>query len=579
MPTRSEVLQALPPVRGRREVLKDEQETKDIIREVVEAHQFFAKDYDAIAPMFYGPGMFKELFGFLKKNVRYAIETKDSQTTRSPAALIAMAHGDCKHYAGFIGGVLDALKRKGYPIDWKYRFASYDMLDATPQHVFVVVNENGGELWIDPVLSEIDKRSPQYYFKQDKKPSKMLSRIYGAPASVGLVGEYYPTDFFNPLMRSYFTKIFGTSLPVTSWPVRFFVDGQLFNLPTVEAYKLREQGKAIPKMPQGLTVKYPPVNWQGKPMPPEMLYAVVTPEFQLKVQSNYGSWYDLKGLNNGSTNAILCADNNRLLNLLAAALGCIQMAYQPYPDAENLQRHYDNILRLRDRDFFYPREVKTFVGSVWEGIKDAVSEIGEGLVKFIGIIPRQAFLLAVKINGFNMARNLSKNIAAGREQDIRKKWEGFGGEYSVLLNNINEGKDKKAILGSVGSIGAVEGVGELTLAAALAAAAPVIALLGSLLKAVGGEEVDKIVDDSITKINSLLVAAGEDPIALSESLGGKPVQVTDKDGNVITIPAKPGDGSDNGFVNWIKENPVAAAGGAAAIGVGVYALSKKKRSA
>lgn len=131
-----------------------EQSVGDIIEEVLKAHGEFAADYDLIAPVFDDGGSIEEiassLYFFCKDNIRYQEEGDEWQTTALPAGILARGYGDCKHYASFIGGVLDALNRRGRRIDWVYRFASYRLTDSTPHHVFIVIRRKEGELWIDP---------------------------------------------------------------------------------------------------------------------------------------------------------------------------------------------------------------------------------------------------------------------------------------------------------------------------------------------------------------------------------------------------------------------------------------------
>lgn len=175
------LLSKLPPFTNRQAIIKEDQDVHDIVKEVCNAHKFFEKDYDNIADDFYRQDIYDTctaLFNFCKKNIHYRIESEKEQTTRSPAAIIAIGDGDCKHYAGFIGGVLDGLNRAGENINWCYRFASYKNFDRDPQHVFVVVKEkNGNEIWIDPVLSTFDERLKPNYFIDKKIP--MLSRVSG----------------------------------------------------------------------------------------------------------------------------------------------------------------------------------------------------------------------------------------------------------------------------------------------------------------------------------------------------------------------------------------------------------------
>jgi hypothetical protein len=178
------ILKALPPTHLVRRTIKKHQSVSDIMKEVLDAHGNFAADYDRIAPFFGAASkraIAATLFAFLKKNVAYKVEPDRDQTTKGPAALLLTAKGDCKHYASFIGGVLDALNRRGAGIDWNYRFASYDMFSTTPGHVFVVMRDDQGKaLWVDPVLKLLDERVQPYFFKDEKKSvDTMLTRISG----------------------------------------------------------------------------------------------------------------------------------------------------------------------------------------------------------------------------------------------------------------------------------------------------------------------------------------------------------------------------------------------------------------
>ena len=173
------MLKDLPKYKGiKRKIVSGEQTTEQIIDEVLEAHNFFSGDYIALVEYFGGLDEYliaKKLFNFCKRNIKYKIEGVNEQSTRSAAAILRLGHGDCKHYAGFIAGVLDALNRVYKKnINWVYRFASYDPLDKTPVHVFVVIKSNDGEIWVDPVLETFDSRKPFPAYYIDKKPKKML---------------------------------------------------------------------------------------------------------------------------------------------------------------------------------------------------------------------------------------------------------------------------------------------------------------------------------------------------------------------------------------------------------------------
>lgn len=176
-------MNSLPAYKGNQKLIVQDQDTPDIIREVYQAHKFFAPDYDTITKKFISRQpveLAKEVFDFCKENLNYRIESEDFQTTRSPAGILYTKNVDCKHYAGFTAGVLDAMRRK-YNLDFElfYRFANYNIFDTVPGHVFTVMKYNGNEYWIDPVLDRFNKREPLPISFTDKKIRNMLVRLSG----------------------------------------------------------------------------------------------------------------------------------------------------------------------------------------------------------------------------------------------------------------------------------------------------------------------------------------------------------------------------------------------------------------
>jgi hypothetical protein len=186
--TRSDILSMLPGTRGRRILVEENQSVGDIISLVSFAHRKNLSNYDKIAPSFFDRDprvTAKKLFDFCKKNIGYLEETEAVQTVRSPQVILSEGTGDCKHYASFIGGVLDALNRRGAKINWTYRFASYRLFDSVPGHVFVVIKDHGQEIWVDPVLPSFDYHKPVSY-SVDKKISGVPD--CGCRPALGRVG-------------------------------------------------------------------------------------------------------------------------------------------------------------------------------------------------------------------------------------------------------------------------------------------------------------------------------------------------------------------------------------------------------
>jgi len=187
---RDRLLGRLSPYGKKRILIKQDQGVPDIISAMLSAHKIYAPEYDKISQDFYaGDGIqtAKNIFNFLKKNVKYKIESENNQRIMSPSAIVSLAKNDCKNYALFIMGVLDSLKRKGLiNNDIYYRFASYKLLDEVPHHVFAVIRDTDGtEYYIDPVLSTFNERKT-FFHKIDKRPNNMpLYSISGVGKSVG----------------------------------------------------------------------------------------------------------------------------------------------------------------------------------------------------------------------------------------------------------------------------------------------------------------------------------------------------------------------------------------------------------
>ena len=192
------LLDKLPEYQGRRKLLKARQYTTDIIRAILSLHPRMMSHYDEIAGEFWRgntSATAEALYDFARRNLPYKEEKTLSQTVKTPAAILEERYdfgNDCKHYASFIVGVGEALRRKGYPVKCFYRFASYKKGKHTPGHVFAVFVDQGKEIWADPVpqIPGFNARSVQPAYKQDKMPpmSKNGSSI-GSLYEISGVGE------------------------------------------------------------------------------------------------------------------------------------------------------------------------------------------------------------------------------------------------------------------------------------------------------------------------------------------------------------------------------------------------------
>lgn len=180
-----EILKNLPKFNNDKILIKRNQSVNDIIKALNVAHNQYKSHYDKIAREFLGHSKKQTAYNiwkFLKKNVPYKAEPDTMQTIKSPAAILAtgimgtksLYYNDCKNYSLFAGGILSALNRQGYKIPYVYRFASYNMFDQDPGHVFIVINPGKNEIWLDAVLSKFNYKK-SYISAKDKNFDMMYS--------------------------------------------------------------------------------------------------------------------------------------------------------------------------------------------------------------------------------------------------------------------------------------------------------------------------------------------------------------------------------------------------------------------
>ncbi len=208
------IIAKLPPYQGKKRLITTRQDTHDIIREILDLHRRTGADYDRIAPAFWKgdvKGTAENLYYFARKHIPYQVEHTLTQTVKRPEAILAEREkfgNDCKHYASFIVGIAEALRRKGFPVKCFYRFASYNPKNRAPGHVFAVFVDHGKEIWVDPVpeIGGFDRRARQPFFITDKMPPMSkngssigsLYEISGIPIeTTKIVAGYDPTAIIS----------------------------------------------------------------------------------------------------------------------------------------------------------------------------------------------------------------------------------------------------------------------------------------------------------------------------------------------------------------------------------------------
>lgn len=398
--TRAGLIQMLPAYKDAWVVIHADQSVRDIIREVLDAHEEFGNSYDIIAPVFdyrTTDEICNALYSFCKHEIEYREETDELQTTATPAGILMRGFGDCKHYAGFTAGVLDALNRRGKNIDWCYRFASYRALDSTPHHVFVVVKNNGREKWID-ATPEANGREPIWIVDKKVKSMALVRNIAGIDDVEQSTADGVPVPDINQVTQEQLESALSevdTSLDMD--------DATLSAIQTLAVYQLlTDDGTVI----------------QNKF---DEVLQVVTPD-EREILSN--------------------AYNRYILYL------------------QSQQSAIGNIFK-----------------DAWRGVKVATLAL-----------PRNAFLGLVALNVFGMASKMARIIAIpDARKKLVEKWYGLGGKENGIIDAINNGAKKKAILGSCiepthGAIGVAAAAAPAWLAIAGGIIAAMMPLVTSLLK-------------------------------------------------------------------------------------------------
>jgi hypothetical protein len=160
----------------RSKLVTDWQNTNDIISALKAQHIENRQYAKIIAPYFCAENereTARNIFNFLKREIRYQVEPAEKQTVKSLPRLLADGYGDCKHYTNFSNSILEACGYK--PI---YRFAGYS--DKGLSHTYTYLPNSNTVL--DAVLSSFDtEKTPKY--KKDMSLYKM-SGVDNASAEI-----------------------------------------------------------------------------------------------------------------------------------------------------------------------------------------------------------------------------------------------------------------------------------------------------------------------------------------------------------------------------------------------------------
>lgn len=172
---------------GKKELIKQFQNTNDIIEAVIQQHELNRNAFNKIGKSFDTGNEYdtcQKVWEFTHYKLNYKAEP-DLQSVKSLSKILYDGQNDkgndCKHFSCFIAGVLESLD-----IPFYYRFAAYT--GKIPTHVYVVAKLKQGDLIIDGVLPYFDSEK-SYTYKIDINPLKKKNMPLYRLSGVSTIGR------------------------------------------------------------------------------------------------------------------------------------------------------------------------------------------------------------------------------------------------------------------------------------------------------------------------------------------------------------------------------------------------------
>ncbi len=158
-------------------------DTGDIIETILEmdrqSHRWVRSD--AAAQCLVGNNedeTLRNVWAFVKSNVRYRADKAGHEKVQSPGALFASRVGDCKSYS-----IAEAALLRALDIPYRYRFASYGPGDFT--HVYIVARTSSGLKPLDAVHTA-PLEEARYYRKKDIDPQQTAIGALPTPTNTAM---------------------------------------------------------------------------------------------------------------------------------------------------------------------------------------------------------------------------------------------------------------------------------------------------------------------------------------------------------------------------------------------------------
>lgn len=178
----------IPSSNGKKESLKRNGDTMDIVKHILKVDRENDKRFCAFASQFErNKEGLRSLFYFVKNKIHYREDPDGFQYIKTPAALWDMGVGDCKSKTLFI---TQCLRCMGIP--YIIRFVSYSPDSRDVTHVYPIAVLDGKNIIMDTVYGYFDSEKRPYYYPQDYPNMTHIMKISG-------VGQTFSTDICKTL--------------------------------------------------------------------------------------------------------------------------------------------------------------------------------------------------------------------------------------------------------------------------------------------------------------------------------------------------------------------------------------------
>ena len=370
----------------------------------------------------------RAIWNYLKNNVAYKKDDAGTQVIQLPSRMILDTKAaDCKSF-----GLAAAAFMYGAGIkNVRLRYTSYRSDDTTPSHVYAVATaENGSTIIVDPVFKQFNKELPFQHYKDYPMQISVLSGVEGP-------------------------SLMKTSRMVTK--------------------------SAMMKRPGDAVTRAKAILASGKLTPGGVMHNVLSNVIARTMATAFIKYnsVQLEAYKKVILQRILKIKNPFLKSMLEREIYLINNGTFSGNIVGNRSKSVSDMTGEIGKFSFKKLAKKISPKNILKAIKKV------GLV-----VPRKAFLALVALN----VRGLAKSLSVFSDSELQKIWvKKFGGELKTLKNTIKKGKNKKALLGASKKVRAIKGIGyvvddnngiglaETTIAAIVAAAAPILAVIVSAI--------------------------------------------------------------------------------------------------